>query len=78
MTVADQLVELAKSPDPFRGAPTGLAELQLEAIRERFAERRQQIRTLDKRAREMGVNEIRSLNDVVPLLFVAGVFVDLA
>jgi hypothetical protein len=69
MPVADQLVELAKSPDPFRGAPTGLAELQLEAIRERFAERRQQIRTLDKRAREMGVNEIRSLNDVVPLLF---------
>jgi hypothetical protein len=69
MTAADQLVELAKSPDPFRGAPVGLADLQLEAIRDRFAERRQQIRTLDKRARQMGVNDIRSLNDVVPLLF---------
>lgn len=69
MTAVETLVELAKSPDPFRGAPTNLAELQLAAVRERFAERRQQIRTLDKRAREMGVSEVRSLSDVVPLLF---------
>ena len=69
MTATQQLVELAKSPDPFRNAPPHLAELQLEAVRERFAERRPQIRTLDKRARETGVADIRSLADVVPLLF---------
>jgi hypothetical protein len=69
MTAADQLIEYAKSPDPYRTAPDDLAALQLEAIRERFAERRQQIRTLDKRARETGIDEIRSLDDVVPLLF---------
>ena len=69
MTAAETLVELAKSPDPFRGAPPDLADLQLEAVRERFAERRQQIRTLDKRAQETGVGEIRSFADVVPLLF---------
>jgi len=69
MTAAEQLVELAKSPDPFRGAPDDLAALQLEAVRERFAERRGQIRTLDKRAKETGIAGIRSLDDVVPLLF---------
>jgi len=69
MSAAQTLVELAKSPDPFRGAPPDLAELQLEAVRERFAERRLQIRTLDKRARDVGVSEIRSFDDVVPLLF---------
>jgi hypothetical protein len=69
MTATEQLIELAKSPDPFRGAPAPLDELQLEAVRERFADRRQQIRTLDKRARETGVTDIRSLADVIPLLF---------
>jgi hypothetical protein len=69
MTATQQLVELAKSPDPFRNAPPRLTELQLEAVRERFADRRQQIRTLDKRARETGVADVRCLADVVPLLF---------
>lgn len=69
MTAADQLIAFAKTADPFRGAPEGLAELQMEAIRERFTERRAQIKTLDKRAKETGVDEIRSLDDVVPLLF---------
>ncbi|MDB5686535.1 MAG: hypothetical protein JWR77_1124 [Rhizorhabdus sp.] len=69
MTAADQLIAYAKTADPFRNAPDGLAELQLAAIRERFADRRQQIRTLDKRAKETGITEIRTLDDVVPLLF---------
>jgi hypothetical protein len=69
MSAVETLVELAQSPDPFRRAPADLAGLQLEAARERFAERRQQIRTLDKRAGETGVSEIRSFDDVVPLLF---------
>lgn len=69
MTAAEQLMEYAKVADPFRTAPDDLATLQLAAIRERFAERRQQIRTLDKRATETGIDEIRTLDDVVPLLF---------
>src|ERR1700761_2846346 len=69
MPPADQLVELAKQADPFRTAPDNLAELQLEAMRERFAERRRQIRTLDRRANETGVTEIASFADMVPLLF---------
>jgi hypothetical protein len=69
MTASDQLIAYATKPDPFRSAPDDLAELQIAAIRERFAERRQQIRTLDKRAKDTGITEIRTLDDVVPLLF---------
>jgi hypothetical protein len=69
MTAAAELAAFAMSPDPFRNAPDNLAELQLEAMRERFAERRQQIRTLDRRARETGIDEIRTFGDMVPLLF---------
>jgi hypothetical protein len=69
MTAAAELVEYAKSADPYRRAPADLARLQLEAIRERFDERRGQIRTLDKRARDMGVDAIETLDDVVKLLF---------
>ena len=69
MSAVDELIALARSPDPFRNAPDNLAELQLEAARERFAERRQQIRVLDKRAKEAGVDSIDSLADLVPLLF---------
>lgn len=58
-----------RSRDPYRTAPKNLRELQLEAMRERFAERRQQIRVLDKRATDSGIKEIRSEHDMVPLLF---------
>jgi hypothetical protein len=69
MTAVNELLAYATTSDPFRGAPANLAELQLAAIRERFAERRQQIRTLDKRAKEMGVDSIENLADIVKLLF---------
>ncbi|WP_240334301.1 hypothetical protein [Sphingobium estronivorans] len=69
MRAVDELIAFARSPDPFRKAPDNLAELQLEAARERFAERRQKIRVLDKRAREAGITTIDSFADLVPLLF---------
>lgn len=69
MSAIDELIGLARSSDPFRNAPANLAELQLEAARERFSERRQQIRVLDKRAREAGIDTIDSFADLVPLLF---------
>src|SRR3546814_19433203 len=68
-SAVEQLIAYAKTADPFRNAPENLAELQLEAVRERFSERRGQIKVLDKRAKETGVDEITSLDDVVPLLF---------
>src|SRR3546814_5927667 len=68
-SAVEQLIADAKPADPFRNAPENLAERQLEAVRERFSERRGQIKVLDKRAKETGVDEITSLDDVVPLLF---------
>lgn len=69
MSAVGELIAYAKVADPFRGSPDGLAELQMEAVRERFAERRAQIRVLDKRAREMGTDKIDTLDELVPLLF---------
>lgn len=69
MSAVDQLIGLARMPDPFRNAPDNLAELQLEAARERFAERREQVPVLDKRAKETGIQSVETLADLVPLLF---------
>lgn len=69
MSAVDELIALARSADPFRNAPEQLAELQLEAARERFSERRGQIGVLNKRAREAGIDSIDGLSDLVPLLF---------
>ena len=72
--IAPFLDMLNGSGDPFRRHPENLAELQLAALRERFAERRAQIRVLDKRARETGVEQVRTLSDMVPLLFAHQVY----
>lgn len=62
------------SADPFRQQPANLAELQLAALRERFAQRRVQIRVLDQRARDAGVEHVDTLSDMVPLLFAHQVY----
>ncbi|RKE39113.1 hypothetical protein B0G76_5506 [Paraburkholderia sp. BL23I1N1] len=59
---------LEQDGDPFRH-PDDLRTLQLEAIRERFAQRREQIKLLSRRAAHMGIDEVRSEADMVPLLF---------
>src|SRR3984885_7782732 len=69
MSALQDIFSLLDSPDPYRTAPAELRQLQLEALRERFAEKRQQISILARRAKDTGVDEIRSLDDVVPLLF---------
>src|ERR1700761_6686942 len=69
MSALQDIFSLLDNPDPYRTAPADLRQLQLEALRERFEEKRQQISILARRAKETGIDEIRSLNDVVPLLF---------
>lgn len=69
MSALDDIKALVHAADPYRDAPANLRELQLEAVRERFAEKRQQLKILDRRASEAGITEISSLQDVVPLLF---------
>ncbi|TDY26979.1 hypothetical protein B0G81_7513 [Paraburkholderia sp. BL6665CI2N2] len=74
MSALDTLLRLTDHPDPFRHAPSDLQAVQLQALRERFAQRRQQIRILDKRATDAGVGELSSLHDAVPLLFADAVY----
>src|ERR1700722_7682014 len=69
MSALQEILSLLDVADPYRAAPSALRELQLEELRERFAEKRQQIPILARRAKDTGVDEIRSLDYVVPPLF---------
>lgn len=55
--------------DPFRNPPGNLRALQLAAMKERFAERREQIRLLRRRADDVGIEALDDHADMVPLLF---------
>ncbi|MFO1378052.1 MAG: hypothetical protein U1F14_13735 [Steroidobacteraceae bacterium] len=57
------------TPDPWNYDPAELAPLQLEALKERFRERRPQLKVLNQRASDKKIEEIASFADVVPLLF---------
>jgi len=69
MTARSELLNLRDAPDPFARAPSEVAELRLEAVRELFTERRGEVSLLDRLARENGVAEVVRLKDAVPLLF---------
>lgn len=64
-----QLLDMVVEPDAYNRPPRELRPLQLQAAREVFAERREQIAVLRRRADETGVREIRRFDDIVPLLF---------
>ena len=69
MSALKAIFELLDVADPYRHAPADLPALQLQALRELTSRRREQMRLLDKRAADAGLREVRSLDDVVPLLF---------
>ena len=69
------LVEMSLDPDRgFNTPSSALDPLRLAAAQELFAERREQIPLLAKRAAEAGLKEIRSFDDIVPLLFAHTVY----
>lgn len=68
-SAVEQLTRLMTDPDPYRVPPGDIHALQVRALEECLRERRQQIRVLDRRAREEGIESIRSPEDLVPLLF---------
>lgn len=69
MSVRQQLLDMIDGPAPFDHPVSEVVPLQLEAARELFAERREQITVLRRRADDCGVTEVRTLADLVPLLF---------
>lgn len=66
---ADRLMAKVREADRFDYSAAELRPLQIAALNERFQERRAAIKLLALRAREAGTEEIRSLDDMVPLLF---------
>src|SRR6266540_1411456 len=69
------LLELIVDPDDAYARPTAeITPLQLQAVRELFLQRREQIPLLRKRADDAGIDDIRSLQDIVPLLFAHTVY----
>lgn len=65
----DQLLNLSNSPDLHAHDPKDLLEVQLAAAQEMFEEHRGEVAPLDFRAREANIEKIRSVADLVPLLF---------
>lgn len=65
----EQLTRLISAEDRFDIPHKDLLDAQIEAMNERFQERKGQIKLLRHRAEEAGISEIRSLADAIPLLF---------
>jgi hypothetical protein len=60
---------LVSAEDRFSVSSSELHDVQVEALDERFQDRKDRIKLLAFRAKEGGVSEIRSKHDMVPLLF---------
>ena len=65
----DRLLDMIEDADPFDHADADLLPLRIEAANALFQDQRQTIPVLERRAQEAGIDEIRSLEDIVPLLF---------
>lgn len=65
----EQLTGLANAEDRFSYSHSELRATQLEALNDRFQDRKEHIKLLAHRAKDAGITEIRSFDDVVPLLF---------
>jgi len=68
-THAEQLMALIEEKDPWSFGGDQIADLQIAAANERFAEKRKEIRVLDRRASDEGKETIKDFSDLVPLLF---------
>src|ERR1035441_9800239 len=69
-----QLLDMIVEPDAYEHSARELLPLQLAAARELVVQRLDQISVLRRRADDTGVKEIRSLDDLVPLLFAHSVY----
>jgi len=70
----EQLVEMINDADAYARPASEIEPLQLEAAQELFAERKEQIPLVAKRAADAGVTEIAAFSDLVPLLFAHTVY----
>src|SRR5438552_10693745 len=68
-SAVEKLTSLVHAPDRYNYSPDELRATQIEAINERFQDRKDRIKLLGHRAEEANISEVRSLEEVVPLLF---------
>lgn len=68
-TAYEQLIALSDLPEEDVPKLADLMPLWLRAANERLAQQRQRIPVLARLADEVGISEIRTLDDLVPLLF---------
>ncbi len=68
-TAADKLTGKVRADDRFDYSAADVRATQIEALNERFHERKDCLKLLAHRANEAGTTEIRSVEDMVPLLF---------
>ena len=74
MSARQELITMIEREDSFDLPLSLLQPLRLEAARELFQERREQVPILQRRAEDSGIKEIRSFDDIVPLLFAHTVY----
>jgi hypothetical protein len=65
----ERLTRLVDAQDRFDYSAPELRDAQVAALDERFQDRRSRIKLLGHRAAEAGVDKIRSVEDIVPVLF---------
>jgi hypothetical protein len=65
----EQLTRLVDADDRYAYSHAALRDTQIAALNERFQERKDRIKLLGHRAREAGITEVRSREQMVPLLF---------
>jgi hypothetical protein len=68
-SAVERLTGLADAADRFAIPFSELRDAQVEAVNERFQDRRDRIKLLSFRAKEADLAEVSSRDDVVPLLF---------
>ena len=68
-TAVERLTSLVRAEDRFNIPFSELRDAQVEAVNERFQDRKDRIKLLAFRAKEAELAEIGSRADVVPLLF---------
>jgi len=68
-TAVERLTKMVDAPDRFTYSHAELRDSQLAAMNELFQDRKGRIKLLASRAKEGDVNEVRTLADIVPLLF---------
>ncbi len=64
----EAVTSLIGEPDPFLRTPEEVESMQVDALRERFAVGREVLPLIERRAQDGGIDEIKTLADIVPLL----------